>query len=110
MITRQHRKSPFRRLWLPLITAAFLGYFGFHAFNGSYGIWALERMEKEARGLRADLARLKEERAALDRRVSSLRPQSLDADTVDIEARSALNMLRTDEVVISFGATQHIAR
>jgi len=110
MVTRQARPSPFRRLWLPLITAAFLGYFGFHAFNGSYGIWALERMEAEADGLRADLQKLKQERAALERQVSYLRPDSLDADIVDIEARSALNMLRPDEVVISFGATQHIPK
>ncbi|KAB2856164.1 MAG: septum formation initiator family protein [Bauldia sp.] len=110
MVTRQRRPSPYRRLWLPLMTAAFLGYFGFHAFNGSYGIWALERMEGEADSLRADLQKLKQERATLERRVSYLRPDSLDADIVDIEARSALNMLRPDEVVISFGATQHIAQ
>lgn len=107
MITRHRRQSPVRRLWLPLITAGFLGYFGFHAFSGSYGIWALQDLEKEADGLKDTLSRLKDEHVALDRRVSFLRPDSLDADIVDIEARSSLNMLRPDEVVISFGATQH---
>jgi cell division protein FtsB len=106
MVTRQARPSPFRRLWLPLITAAFLGYFGFHAFHGSYGFFAMQRLEAEAEGLRANLQKLKAERTALNRKVATLRPDSLDADIVDIEARSALNMLRPDEVVISFGATQ----
>ena len=27
MITRQHKKSPFRRLWMPLIAASFLASF-----------------------------------------------------------------------------------
>ena len=36
-----------------------------------------------------------------------LRSDSLDADVIDIEARTSLNLLRPDEVVISFGAVQH---
>jgi cell division protein FtsB len=107
MITRQRRQSPFRRLWLPLLTAAFLGYFGFHAFNGSFGLLSLDRLEQEAEGLRDQLDALKKEREGLERRVATLKPDSLDADVVDTEARTSLNLLRPDEVVISFGAVQH---
>jgi cell division protein FtsB len=111
MVTRyRRRESPVRRLWLPLVTAAFLGYFGFHAFSGSYGFFAMQDLQKEAEELKETLAKLKDEHAALDRKVSFLRPDSLDADIVDLEARSSLNMLRPDEVVISFGATQHNAQ
>jgi cell division protein FtsB len=106
MITHQHRRSPLRRLWMPLITAAFLGYFGFHTFNGSYGKWALDRMQAQAAALDAELADLKRERAQLEKQVSFLRPESLDADMVDVEARTQLNVLRPDEVVVSLGATQ----
>ena len=35
MITRQQRKTPLRRLWMPLVTIGFLGYFGYHAFNAA---------------------------------------------------------------------------
>jgi cell division protein FtsB len=108
MITRHRRKSPLRRLWLPLLAAGFLGYFSFHAFNGSLGIWAADQMESDAVRLKAELATLKAEREALERRTASLRPNSLDADVVDIESRLSLNMLRPDEVVISFGAVQQI--
>ena len=106
MITRQRRKSPFRNLWLPLVTAGFLGYFGFHAFNGSFGIWAMDRLEEDAVRMTVELERLKGEREALERRVASVRPGSLDADVVDIRARAALNMIRPDEVVVKFGAAQ----
>jgi len=107
MITRQRRQSVLGRLWMPLITAAFLGYFGFHAFNGYYGIWSRDRLEAEAARLTVDLDRLKGEHVGIERRVTILRSDNLDADLIDVEARTALNRLRPDEVVIRFGAKQH---
>lgn len=110
MITRQRRSSPLSRLWMPLLTAAFLGYFGYHAFSGAFGKWSMDRMKVETANLESQLATLKTERANLERKVALLRPESLDADVVDMEARSQLNMMRPDELVISFGATQHPAK
>ena len=107
MMTRHRRRSPFRRIWLPLFAFAFLGYFGYHAYNGSYGLQSLERLEAEAVTLKAQVDKLKAERAAIEQKVAYLKPDSLDADVVDTEARMSLNLLRPDEVVISFGAVQH---
>lgn len=107
MITRQRRKSPLSRLWVPLLAVMFLGYFGYHAFTGSYGLWSLDRLGAEAETLKAQLDALKSERAAMERRIAHLKPDSLDADVIDTEARMSLNLLRPDEVVISFGAVQH---
>jgi cell division protein FtsB len=106
MITRQRKKSFFRRLWLPLLAAGILGYFGYHAFTGAFGIWAMDRLEAEGATLTAERDQLDVERAALQRQVDTVRPTSLDADVVDFEARKALNLMRPDEVVISLGALQ----
>jgi cell division protein FtsB len=106
MITRQRRQSLLGRLWMPLITAVFLGYFGFHAFNGYYGIWSRDRLEAEAARLSIDLDQLKQEHAEIEHRVTMLRADNLDADLVDVEARAALNRIRSDEVVINFGRIQ----
>ncbi len=106
MMTRQRKKSAFRRLWMPLLAAGFLSYFGYHAFSGSFGIWAMDRLEADAARLTVDRDRLKSEREVLERRVATVRPSSLDADVVDLEARSALNLMRPDEVVVSLGALQ----
>ena len=106
MITRQHRRSRLKWLWMPLLTLAFLGYFAFHTFNGAYGKWALDRMQAQAAALDSQLGDLRRERIELEKRVSFLRPESLDADMVDVEARTQLNVLRPDEVVVSLGATQ----
>jgi cell division protein FtsB len=105
LMTRQRRKSLLKKLLLPIVSAAFLGYFGFHAYSGFYGIKSHERLEKEVAILSAELDRLKEERKGIERRVHSLRPERLDADLVDSEARIALNRLRPDEVLVDLGAS-----
>jgi cell division protein FtsB len=106
MITRQHKKHPLRRLWMPLIAAGFLAYFGFHAYSGSFGIWAMDRLETDALRLSIERSHLRAEREALEKRVATVRPGSLDADVVDVEARLALNVMRADEVLIPLGAPQ----
>jgi cell division protein FtsB len=106
MMTRQRKRTPFRRLWMALVTAGFLGYFGFHAFSGSFGIWAMGRLDRDADRLTAELDQLKTTRESLQKRVATVRPGSLDADVVDVAAREALNMMRADEIVLAPGAAQ----
>jgi len=106
MVTRQRRQSALNRLWMPLITAAFLGYFGFHAFNGYYGIWSRDRLELDAARLTLQVDGLKQLHGDLEKRVAVLRSDNLDADIVDIQARSALNRIRLDEIVLKVEPTQ----
>ncbi len=91
---------------MPIITAAFLGYFGFHAFHGSYGLWAMDQFEREQASLTLRLAYLKGQRRKLEERIAPVRPDGLDMEVVDVEARRSLNMIRADEIVIQLGATQ----
>lgn len=106
MVTRQRRQSVLNRLWMPLITAAFLGYFGYHAFYGYYGLLSRDRLEAEAAMLSRQLEALERQRAEYERRVEMLRSEKLDADLVDVEARQALNRIRPDEVVIRLNNDQ----
>jgi len=106
-MTRHRRKSSLHRIWVPLFAVLFVAYFAYHAQNGTYGLESLERLEAEAVTLKAQVEKLRAERAAIEQKVAWLKPDSLDADVVDTEARMSLNLLRPDEVVISFGAVQH---
>jgi cell division protein FtsB len=110
MITRQRKKSFTRRLVLPLVAVAFVGYFAYHTFTGSFGIWAMDRLEADGAQLTAERDGLDREKASLQAAVNSVRPESLDADVVDFEARQALNVIRPDEVVIPLGALQQHAQ
>ena len=106
MTTRQRRNSRRRKLLLPLGAVAVMAYFGYHSFNGDYGIWSRDRMNREAIGLEAELESLKAQRLALQERSRLLRPDSLDPDMIDERARSNLNVLQPDEVVIDLAAPQ----
>ena len=100
MSARPTARSPLRRLLLPALTAVYLGYFGFHAFNGSYGILAKAEIEAEAERLTLELAEVQAERAELDARAALLRPGGIDPDLVDELARRDLNVIAPNEVVI----------
>jgi cell division protein FtsB len=85
---------------MPVTTAAFLGYFAYHAFNGAFGIWSMERLTEEGAILSAQLAEVTAQRVALEQKVARMLPDSLDADLADQSARAALNVLRGDEVIL----------
>jgi cell division protein FtsB len=105
-ITHLRRRNPLRALLLPLAAGLFLAYFGYHAFNGAFGIWSMDRLKQQGAELSAQLADLKRQRTGLETKVARMRPESLDADLVDSSARSARNLTRADEVVLSPAAAR----
>jgi cell division protein FtsB len=100
MWTRQHKKRNTGRLIVPAISAAFLSYFGFHAFHGEFGIYSKYQYEARAVELGAQLVSLREQRSELERRVQLLHDGTLERDMLDEQARRALNMSRPDEITI----------
>jgi len=100
MWTRQHKKRKSGALVVPLIAAAFLSYFGFHAWHGQYGIYSKYAFEARAEELRADLATIRKDRERLEHRVRLLRDGTIEKDMLDEHARSALNLARSDEIII----------
>jgi cell division protein FtsB len=101
MTKLHHRRGFLRAIWMPVVTALFLGYFGYHAFNGAFGIWSMDRLLAETAERSVQLADLKAQRTALETKVARMRPNSLDADLVDSSARAALNVMRADELVLT---------
>jgi cell division protein FtsB len=100
MAVRRRKKRSLTRFIAPLATMMILGYFGFHAFNGQYGIRAHLAMELRM----AELEKKLEERTAvrnqLEARVAMLNDGTMEKDMVDQYVRSQLNMAREDEVVL----------
>ena len=102
-MTRQRRKTFLRRLVLPVLAVGFFAYFGYHTFSGSFGIWAMDQLKADSTQLTQQHDELVAEREALERKVATVKPSSLDADVIDLEARQQLNLMRSDEVEIPLG-------
>jgi len=100
MATRQRKKSVWTRFVMPVITIAFLTYFGYHSFVGDYGVLGRIRFERQAVQLQAELTDLRQRRKKLERKVVLLRPQSLDPDMIDERARVNLNLVHRNEITI----------
>ncbi|MGU3400848.1 FtsB family cell division protein [Brucellaceae bacterium D45D] len=100
MWTKQKRKSNRGRFVLPVLTIAFLSYFGFHAYHGEYGLYSRIQLEEQKAVLNKQLAEISGQREALEKRVSLLRDGSIEKDMLDEQARRALNLSHPHEVTI----------
>lgn len=96
--------SRLRLVFAPLMAVALIAYFSYHLVNGDRGLLAyrdLHQAIEKAEAIKDDTAR---ERAVLERRVSLLRPDSLDLDMVEERARIILDLAQPGDIVL-FGNT-----
>jgi len=100
MWTRHHKRRNTGRLIVPTITAVVLTYFGYHAYNGDYGINAKVRYQQRIETLEQELATLSAARARLEERTSLLNNASLEKDMLDEYVRRALNYAAPNELVV----------
>ena len=102
MVTRKRLRSILTAFGLYLGAVLFIGYFGVNAYTGDRGIKAKQDLDAQIAELRADLARLKHERALWERRVGLLQSHRLDPDMLDERARALLNYAHPHDVVMLF--------
>lgn len=100
MWTKHHKKRRLGRFVMPLVTVAFLSYFGYHSIHGDFGLIATEEFERQRIARSAELEELTEKRKALELQVSLLSSGSMEKDILDEKARYELNVSRADEIVI----------
>src|ERR1700723_2172520 len=84
----------------PITGISLVGYFSYHLVEGDRGLSAWLRLSQEVKAAQASYAEIDGERAALDNRVSLLRPDHLDRDMLDERARATLNLVGPDERVL----------
>jgi cell division protein FtsB len=84
----------------PVVGIALTGYFAYHLVEGERGFKAWLRLNREIRTAAANLEAVRAQRAALDLRVSNLRPEHMDPDLLDERIRATLNLVSPDDIVI----------
>ena len=100
MSTRQRKQSKIKPLLIPAVCLLILGYFAFHAVEGDYGLFALNKLQDREASLLAERDLLDAEKNRLEKQVALMRPESLDPDMIDEKARESLNMAHENDRVI----------
>lgn len=100
MVVKTRLRSILAPIVLYLVLGAATGYLVWGASNGPHGLKAAEKDASLAIALQGQLDALREERARWEKRVASLRPESVDRDLLDEEAHRQLDRVAKDEVAI----------
>ncbi len=101
-------KRAFHVLALPVLFTSVSGYFVWHAMHGERGLIARAERVNEIAAARQELREAERERDRMERRVAGLRGDRLDRDQLDERARSLLNMVGRDEIVVPYGAEHRL--
>jgi len=84
----------------PILGIALTGYFAYHLVEGERGFNAWLRLSRDLRAATANLEAVRAQRAAIELKVSNLRPEHVDPDLLDERIRATLNLVSPDEIVI----------
>jgi cell division protein FtsB len=89
----------------PILGIALTGYFAYHLVEGERGFKAWLRLNGEIRAATANLEAVRAQRAALEVKVSNLRPEHVDPDLLDERIRATLNLVSPDDIVLMQATT-----
>lgn len=95
-------KRRMRDAVLPTAFALLCAYFAWNSQLGDFGLVARERKLEDIAQARAALVKAEADRDALERRVTGLRGERIDRDQLDERARTLLNLVGKDELVIPY--------
>jgi|SRR5688500_13381970 cell division protein FtsB len=98
MVIRRRLRAVLTALALYVGAGLFIGYFGVNAYTGNHGLRAKQEMDLQYARLNDELDRLRLERLEWQRRVSLLKSESIDPDTLDERARAMLGYLERREL------------
>ena len=96
----QEIRARARQVAPQVMLACLAAYFGYHALQGDRGVLAWLRLEQELTQTQAIDAQLAAEEARLARHIALMRPDHLDPDMLEEQARLLLNYGRADDYLV----------
>jgi cell division protein FtsB len=100
MMTRRRFRNAFLVLAFYGFAGAAASYFTYHAYHGDRGLHAKQTYKHKIVELDRDIGKLRAEKAEWERRVTLMRAAHLDRDLLDERARTLLNVVHKNDVVI----------
>lgn len=95
-----HIRNRFGQAIAPILGSVLVVYFSFHMVQGNHGLIAYINLQAKVDQAEARYAEVHAQRVGLERRVALLRPDNLDPDMLDEQARRVLDFVHPDEIVI----------
>lgn len=77
-----------------------MGYIGLFAMQGDRGFSSLQHLNRKVTAAEQELAEVKAEREAMERRVVAMRPEGIDRDLLDESVRKQLGYVGSNEIVL----------
>jgi cell division protein FtsB len=100
MIVLREMRRRAKVLAPPIMGLALTGYFAYHLVEGDRGLRAWVQVTQELRLAKENLSTVVADRAALEHRVSHMRPDHVDPDLLDAQVRRTLDVAAPNEIVI----------
>lgn len=95
-------KKRAQALLFPAVFVSITAYFGWNATQGDRGLVAFAQEQQLLKKVQDEQKAAKAERDSWEVRVSGLRSEHLDPDTLDERARAMLNLAQPNEVIIKY--------
>jgi cell division protein FtsB len=89
-------------LLFPALFVSVTAYFAWHATQGDRGLVAFAQEQQLLKKVQDEQKAAKAERDTWEIRVSGLRSEHLDPDTLDERARAMLNLAQPNEVIVKY--------
>ena len=100
MIVLREMRRRAKVLVSPVLGLAVTGYFAYHLVEGDRGLRAWVQVTQELSLAKQTLSAVAADRAALEHKVSHMRPDHVDPDLLDLQARRTLDVVAPDEIII----------
>jgi cell division protein FtsB len=84
----------------PILGILAVAYFSYHLVEGDRGLFAYLKLQHEIDRAEDIYKITEDEKQALEKRVSLLRPENLDTDMLEERSRDVLGLAHPDEIVI----------
>ncbi len=100
MLNTQDISRKARQVIGPLLGAALVSYFAYHAVQGDRGLIAWWKLRYEIEKTDFELDEVTTQKETLEHRVSLLRPASLDRDMLEERARLMLGAVSPGDIIV----------